>query len=543
MKKNLKIEKIDEAIEPEKVLNSFSNWFDANKTLAFFATLIIGIITHLTMLTGIIMSQDGIWNSMHYFRPGTWEISLGRWGLELIGRFNNFIAIPTVASISCLICMAIGAVLIVDLFDIKNKFGIIITAAAIVVSPSLVVTLLYVYTSFAYCFCFMVSAAVVWLIYKYKAHPKLGLLLATVLFTLSLSIYQSYIGVTIALCIMKSVLDLLSNTKTIKEVLINMLKTICVVIVGGILYFIVSILMINLLSIGEFGYKAKDVSLLGIICGIPHGLIQSYKDFLAYFLRDRIVSNSNYRREVFFIVLFITTGIATLIRLIECKSEDKKNVLLRRILAILFIALIPVGLNIVNLLVVGNELYALSAYQMILILPFAVAILEGQKNLNIVKWIFILSILVVIFTYYIADNTSYAALELTYNQAYSTTLRILDRIENTAGYEEGMPIVIVGIIGDNNYPRTNNLYNYTIGSVVNNPVFHYSYSGMIGTWQNYFRIFFGIEVKLATEQEYTKIIDSQYFREEAEVFPSQKSVYIQDGFVVVKLDENPPVAF
>ena len=89
----------------------------------------------------------------------------------------------------------------------------------------------------------------------------------------------------------------------------------------------------------------------------------------------------------------------------------------------------------------------------------------------------------------------------------------------------------------------NNLYNFTIGTMINNPVFHYSYSGMMGTWQNYLRIFFGIEIKIPTEREYTAIIDSHYFREEAEVFPSQKSVYVQDGFVVVKLDENPPVAF
>ena len=543
MKNKVDLKKIDEAIEPGKVLNCFMKWFDGDKKLAFFVALFVGIITHIQMLTDIIFSQDGIWNSMSYFRPGVWEVSLGRWGLELVGRLNSFLAIPSLATISCILCMAIGALFVVDLFEIKNKVGIIFTSSAIVVAPTLLVTLLYVYTSFAYCFCFMISVIAVWLVYKCGTLPRLSLVCAAVLFMLSLSIYQSYIGVTIALCIMKSIVDLAKEDKETKDILIHILKTICVVVAGGILYYIVSMILIKVNGIDGLMYKAEGVSLVSIICGIPSGIIQSYKDFAAYFFRDRILSNTNFRREVLYLIMFIVLGIALLIRFIKCEGKDKKDILIKRVLMVALLLVLPIGLNFVNILVAGNELYVLSAYQMILVIPFAVAVMEGGRIFNFGKWVFVVVLFGILATYFITDMASYAALKLTYNQAYSTTVRILDRIENTPGYEKDMPIAFIGIIGDNNYPRTNNLYNFTIGTMINNPVFHYSYSGMMGTWQNYLRIFFGIEIKIPTEREYTAIIDSHYFREEAEVFPSQKSVYVQDGFVVVKLDENPPVAF
>ena len=46
------------------------------------------------MITETIMSQDGLWNSMDYHRAGDWETTLGRWGIEILGRATQFIAIP-----------------------------------------------------------------------------------------------------------------------------------------------------------------------------------------------------------------------------------------------------------------------------------------------------------------------------------------------------------------------------------------------------------------------------------------------------------------
>ena len=111
---------------PEETLDKFLNWFDFKKRLALLTAIIVGFITHINMITDIIMSQDGLWNSVQYFKPGDWELTLGRWGIVLIQRLNNFMALPNLTTICCILIMGIAAVIVVDLFDLKSKISIII---------------------------------------------------------------------------------------------------------------------------------------------------------------------------------------------------------------------------------------------------------------------------------------------------------------------------------------------------------------------------------------------------------------------------------
>lgn len=532
MKKELKI------ATPEEALNKFLIWFDTNKKIAFIVALVVGLIAHINMITGTIMSQDGLWNSMEYARPGDWEISLGRWGIEIVERITQFIAIPSINTILCILVMAVTAVFLVDLLNLKSKVSVIFTSLALVLTPTLVATLLYIYTAFAYCFNLLISVLVIWFLYKFK-HKKTGFVLASLCFMFALSIYQSYVGVSIGLCIMISIIDLLKN-KDIKEVFLNIAKTIAVVLLGAILYYIATQIMLKLANIELSTYKsAQNISLVGIFAGLKNTIIQTYKDFLMFFFGNDIVYNTNYRREVIYGMFFAMFGAGLLIALINLEEENIKKKVGKAALIVLFTALLPIGLNIIDIIVVGNAMYALTAVQMILMIPFIFAIFELVNKFILVKWMLVLSCLLVMWTYYVADNTSYAALKLTYNQAYSSTMRVLDRIETTPGYTKDMPILLGGIIGNNNYPRTSSLYGFTIGSIVNNTAFHGPYGGAMGTWVKFFKIFYGIDVKLCTAEEYYNIVTGKEYKENMECFPAESSMKIMNGIMVVKLDEEP----
>lgn len=523
---------------PEEALEKFLKWFDSKKRLAFFVALLVGLITHITMITETIMSQDGLWNSIEYFRPGDWEISLGRWGIEIIERVTQFIAIPTINTVLCIIMAAITSVFVVDLFDLKSKISIIFTSLALVVTPTLVVTLLYIYTSFAYCFNLLLSTLVIWFLYKFK-YKKAGIVIASLCFMFSLSIYQSYVGVTVGLCIIVSILDLFRN-KDIKDVLINIGKAIMVAIIGGILYLCATKLIHIVLNLEMSNYNnANNVSLIGILTGLKSTICQTYVDFATFFFGNDIIVNANYLRGIIYGIFFAMFAIAIITNLVKIKEENKKVKILRISLILLFIAVLPIGLNIINLIIVGNKIYALTAAQMILVIPFAFAIFELIDKFIIVKWIAILSCFGALWTYYLADNTSYAALKLTYNQAYSSTMRVMDRIETTPGYVNGMPILFGGIIGNNNYPRRSSLYAYTIGGIVNNTAFHGPYGSAMGTWDKFLKIFYGIDVPMCTPEEYYKIVTGDEYKNNMDCFPAATSVKIMDGIVVVKLDEEP----
>ncbi len=528
-------------ITPEEALEKFMKWFDKRKQLAFILSLLAGIITHITIITGTIMSQDGLWNSMQYFKPGVWETTLGRWGIAIVERLNNFIAIPSLSTISSILIIAVTSVILVDLFDFKSKISIVFTSLILVVTPTLTVTLLYVYTSVAYCFNFLVSVLVIWFLYKFK-YKKIGFVLSSLCFMFSLSIYQSYIGISIGLCAMMSILNLLKNNKTIKQVFLDILKTIIAVLAGGILYYIITMVILNVFNLELAEYRANQVSILGIIMGLKDSLVQVYIDFAVFFFGDSIVHNSNFRRELIYGLFFLMFAISSVVSILSIKEENKRIKIAKCLLVFIFIMLLPICLNVIDIIIVQNSMYALTSVQMILIIPFAFAIFELIGNLSIVKWFAIISCTAIIGTYYLADNTSYAAVQLTYNQAYSTTMRIMDRIENTPGYREDYPILFGGIIGDYNYPRRSSLYRYTVGSVVTNPAFHGSYSGAVGTWLNFIKIFYGLDVTPCNEHIYYRIVTGEEFKQ-MKRFPDESSVKIINGVVVVKLTENPELPF
>ena len=532
MEKKLKI------MTPEEALEKFLKWFDTNKKIGFIVALIVGLIAHITMITETIMSQDGLWNSMEYFRPGEWEISIGRWGIAIVERLIQFIAIPTINTVLCILMVAITAVLIIDLLDFKSKVSSIFTALALVLTPTLVVTLLYIYTAFAYCFNLLISTFVIWLIYKSK-HKKVGIILAALCFMFSLSIYQGYVGVTVGLCMMISILDLLRN-KDIKEVLKNIGKTILALLIGGIIYICLTKIILMVSNIDASNYNnANAISISRIVSGLGSSLLQTYKDFGTFFFGNDIVVNANYTRGFIYAVFFVMFAVGLISAIVGIKEENKKVKIEKISLIILFTFLLPIGLNVIDIIASGSTMYALTSVQMILIIPFAFAIFELLNKFVLVKWIAILSCFGVMWTYYLADNTSYAALKLTYNQAYSSTMRVMDRIETTPGYVKDMPILFGGIIGNNNYPRTSSLYAYTVGSIVNNTAFHGPYGSAMGTWTKFLKIFYGLDVRMCTAEEYYKIVTGDVYKNEMECFPAESSVRIMNGIVVVKLDEEP----
>ena len=529
-------------ISPEIALEKFLTWFDLNKRIAFITAIVVGIITHITMMTETIMSQDGIWNSMQYSRAGDWVIALGRWGIELAGRLNNFVAIPSITTMLCLFLMAVSTVFIVDIFNFKSKYSALFTGMIMVVSPCLTATMLYVYTSVAYCVNMLLAILAIWFIYKFK-YKKIGIVISALCFMFSLSIYQSYMGVTVGLCIMLSIIELLKDNSKIKDVFINIGKTVLAVLSGGILYYILTMLILNLTGIDMATYKgAESFGTKEIFASLGTNILNTYKNFVEFFFKDVIVYNTNYRRDIWYTLFFIGFIVTFIAKLAILKVETKKEKIFKIVLASLMVLLMPIGLNIINIVAVGTEIYALTATQMILVIPFVLALVESLEILNSIKWIILISCMCICGTYYLSDSASYSALKLTYNQAYSSTMRVFDRIETTPGYEKDMPLLLAGIIGNNNYPRTMNLYGYTIGELANNTVFHGTYGGQIGTWINYMRVFFGLDIQMCDPDTYYRIVTGEDYKD-MEMFPAEDSIRIIDGVVVVKLSEEPPLPY
>ena len=525
----------------KKFKDEFCTWFTNDRKLALIVSCIMGFITHIMMITSTIMSQDGLWNSIRYAKPGDWEITLGRWGIYLIEKIDFFMAIPSITTVFCIIIMAMTSMFVIDLFEIKRKYSVIIVAVLFAVAPTFLVTLLYIYTALAYCINFLLSILVVWFIFKIK-NKKLGFFLSCISFIFSLGIYQSYIGVSIGVFVMLCILKLLRADEDYKEVFINIIKVMITVVVAATIYYILTNFILALLKLQPSKYKnANSTNIITIIAGLGTSIKMAYKDFASFYVRDRIIYNTNYHRNIAYIILFAVTGVFCIDKYIEIAKEEisKKDKIIRILFISALILSLPIVLNVIDLIVPNNQIYALTSSQMILMIPFCIAIIEKVDKYFILKVVSIASCFYILFTFYITDNVSYTALKLTYNQAYSTTIRAIDRAENLIGYKKDLPYMFAGIVGNDNYPRTNSLYNFTACDIVNNTVFHYTYGGEVATWANFLKIFLGLDVNLCDDNTYKLILESSEFKEMG-TFPDQSAVKIIDGVVVVKFHDNPP---
>ena len=539
------IKKVDLMLKKaiEKMTITFRGWFDKDKIIALITCMITGIVTHIIMITSTIMSQDGLWNSMRYAKPGAWETSLGRWGITIAEKLNFYIAIPSIATISCVFVMAIVSVFVIDLFELKKKSHIILTSAILVVSPTFTVTMLYIYTALAYSINFLLAVLSIWFIYRFK-HRKLGYILAALSFILSLGIYQSYMGVTIGLCIMLEIMALIRDKKGFKESAIDIIKAAVIVVVAATAYYMFTNFILSIKKLEMSSYNgANETNVYTIFMGLKNTIFMTYRDFALFFLGNKIVYNKVYDRDVAYRILFIVAAIFGVMRLVDIgknKNIPMKDRILKIVLIIFLLAALPIGLNIIDVVAINTEIYALTAAQLILIIPFCFAIIESEERLPLLKLCAIICVVFVVFTYYISDNVTYTVEKLTYNQAYSTTSRIIDRIENLQGYNKDIPVMIAGIIGNDNYPRTNELYKYSLGDIPSSTAFHFTYGGMRETWRNFIQIFFGLDIPMCDDNTFYQISQSPEFKNMGR-FPATNSVQIVHGIVVVKLHDDPPL--
>lgn len=78
---------------------------------------------------------------------------------------------------------------------------------------------------------------------------------------------------------------------------------------------------------------------------------------------------------------------------------------------------------------------------------------DGKTDIGI-QWVALLAAGILVFNYGVSDNIGYSNLEKKYEKTYAYCVRLLDRIEQTEGYYQGIPIALVGVIGYDEFPTT-----------------------------------------------------------------------------------------
>lgn len=492
-----------------------------NKNL-IFATILIGIIIHLPLFTKDILSADIILNNT-YYSGYSWEVSLGRFGLFIIGLLKSYIVIPHIELFLSLILIAISSIELIDLFKIKNKLLQILTCLIIVVCPNISATLLFNYCSLPYTIAFFGNITSIYLLVKEK-NKYLKTLIPIILLVTSLSMYQAYLPVSITLLVLYNIKELLNNNFKYKETL----KNILIIIISVILYFILMKLSQLVLNINMSDYTNASSFSINNILNIPNQIIKTYQVFIDYFFTNKILTNTNIYNNIINIILLIVLVI-NLIYLIIKNNLPTIN----KVLIIFLVLTLPIYINCILLIMPTATMQLLMSSAYILLVPFLFSI----ENNKIYKVIFIVLISLLIRNYTVQDNATYKTLEITHNKTLSIANDIVDEI-NKLGYNK--EVMITGNLNNNDYYNyntnldINNITNLNYGFVTKHPLFWDEYRNIKNGWSRYLYQYTSTNINFVSEDKYNKILSSDEYKS-LEQYPNNNYIQIIDNVIVIKL--------
>lgn len=511
-------------------------WFTKEKRWTFFLSVLIGLCTHFLLLAGQMMSPDGLCKSIRYYSED-FDLSIGRFGIRLFERLRANYSIVYLSAILSILFVAVAAVLLVSLLEIRSLTGAVLTGAVLTVSPALVLTMLHQYVSDLYFLSLLFVLIATIALLRCKSGIA-GCILSVAFTVLSLSLYQSYLGIEAGLCVIVTVLALLEQEEPVGKIAKKFLREVVTVFSGLVVYFLLmkGVQAATHVSAGAYG----GLNTLGfgtIVKSLPASCANAYHAFFQYFFRDSYVYNASWHRNVFFLLFFLCFAALLLWNMVAKKIyRDWKRLLFLIALLLCF----PAAVNVIALIVPTTEIYLLSSIQMLLVVPFFFTVAERTRagNYPILHWGGAAMLLCVITTYFFADIISYQALRQTYALAETTAERILDRMETAPGYDRSLPVAFAGWLNEGNYPQDQSYWAYTIGPLVTGEITHGDYYPNTESIRRFYLQFFDEQLTMADPATFTAIIGSDEFAQMG-VFPAENSVRVVNGVVVVKLMDDP----
>ncbi|MDL2301552.1 glucosyltransferase domain-containing protein [Lachnospiraceae bacterium OttesenSCG-928-D06] len=489
---------------------------------AFFTVIILGLLIHMPIMVSDIQNHDGL--ASMYFDQNM--ITSGRFFLGIACGISSYYNLPWLIGVLSLIYLGLGAVALVAFLEVKNLFAVIGISGLLVAFPSIASTFSYVFTMDGYMMAVLFSVLAVLFTKKYKH----GYLLGGICLALSMGIYQSYLPFTIILCIYGILITIIDQCK-IAEIIKTTGRYLIMGISGVGLYFI--ILKILLFVQGKELDTYQGINGMGQV--ERKGLLQILKNLYGDFFAFTIKGN------VFFGNPFAVTGVAVifiiLCLVIVTMAVKKKWWKKPGFYAVIFILpfLLPIVSNVI--LVISSEVtyHLLMRYQWVLYLILPIAFVERYGRLEkspIFSWAMVIAVFIVVFQYGVTDNIAYSNLEKRYEKTYGYCLRLLDRIEQTSGYYQGIPIAMVGVVSDEEYPLTD-----ITGEVT---------SGMIGiygdsllyrpeNYQQFMEFYLGASLNFLPAEVMGEIYYSESYKE-MQSFPGEDSIRIVDGIMYIKTE-------
>ena len=512
-------------ISPGEWFERLYNKIKREWKIAFLSALVIGLAVHMPVLLSDIPNHDGL-DSLYFDQN---MITSGRWFLMVACGFSSFYSIPWVIGFLGLVFLGLTAAALTELLELKKDWAIIAVSGLLVTFPALASTFAYVFTLDGYMLALLLAVLAV----LFTKKRRLGFLPGAVCLAFSFGTSQAYLFFAIILSVFAILMLIMEQGET----KVKIRKGLCYLYMGilGVgLYYVILRILLKLQGKVLADYQNINGMASGTaFSGIFGTVKEMYLDFLRFSFKGNVLFNNWISLTV--CILLTVSAVAMFILLIV-KRKWWKNLWFFAIIVLSVLAF-PVVTNVILVISPDVTYHLLMRYQWVLYLMGMVAWVsryagEFPKKGVISEWTALLAAFILVFFYGITDNIGYSNLQKRYEKTYAYCVRLLDRIEQTEGYYQGIPIAMIGVVGDEEFPPTDITLPVTSGMIgLNGDMLLYTGENYRKFIQNYLGATLNILPPEAMKEMY---YDEEYVTMDS--FPGKNSIRIIDGIMYIKTE-------
>ncbi|MDD7148310.1 MAG: glucosyltransferase domain-containing protein [Lachnospiraceae bacterium] len=523
----------------------------------FAMTILVGILVHFYSMSHKFFNyfeMGNIFSKMPFLQEDT--VALGRWFMPIATNLFTSFSMPVWNTLISLFYMAVASALIVDLLQIRSRVYGVLFGLCFVTFPGFTCVLSYGVNCDEITLALLLAVLAAYLFFK----VRYGIIRGMILLCLSLASYQPYMSLTIGVIYMMLFMKAYREKLEWKPFLILIGRSVLMLAAGFLLYYALLQAMVAGLGITLSDYHGVDSMTSFTPKGIAKGLVYSYGYFLAYFF------STEYIYTIGRIVINVIGGIAFLGLLIRRTREQKVEGSKVSVLWMwVLLCFLPLGCNSAPFLMadrVGSGVDRYMIFSLMFLWALLLAMLDdlraetggepqetregqqvcvgtaGKSGWNLTQWTGCFAVVTAILTGVIIDNQAYHRMEAMTETTGSLLNRIAARMEEQPEWNKDIPVyfvncrALVNLNYDVDIPEYDAIRNMP-GTFLRSS---YSEEAIV----KYMEVYLHFPVKEASEEERRRVEENPLF-DRMESYPSESSVQVIDGVMVVKISDGEEI--
>ena len=417
------------------VLTYFKEKTTKSQWLAFVGTFICTILAHLYHFANGLPGRDSFLN---YYADQN-ILGSGRWALSVACGFSSYYDLPWVIGISSCLFLALAAVAVVSVLEIKNPMLVLITGALMATAPTVTETFVFLYTADGYMIAMALAAFAVWFSRIEEGRPGRWILSA-VCICIACGIYQAYVSLSLILAVCYFMLELMKNRYEKKAYISWAFRQVIIFAAALAAYYLIWQLCMKVQHVVPNDYQG--IAEVGTISTnlLVHGLKSSIRTFKWYFA-PWSVATYGFTPYIALNLVFVLFFVISLIVAVW-KSEIWKRPWAVILMVLCLAAIIPFS-SIWYFTSYSVYYRAMMLPGMVVLFVFAALNLEywGKQML---QNLFGCLLIAVILNNMVMANIVYFHMNLCYERTYAQAIAMMDDIREQQSLHNVDQYTIVG---------------------------------------------------------------------------------------------------